>query len=163
MQNQIPFAVIPQPPKPRTFGCAAAGCVTALLFFISVVFLMLLVTAVGPIMPSGGSPVSQPKKAEDEYGAKPTPGWSGAPRAAVDYVKEKMNDPDSFKLVSVTEPVQDVTSNGIKCWSTKMRFSGTNAFGGRVTNEYYFWILSDLVLEVMTEAELFEEEEEEEE
>lgn len=156
MQNQIPFAAMPVPPKPKTSGCVWAGCATLLVFFISVVLLMLMVTAIGPIVPGSGPTGSQPKTpVEDEYGAKPTPTfWSGAPKAAVDYVKGKMNDPDSFKVVSVTEPVRDETSNGIKCWSVRMKYSGTNAFGGRVSAEYYFWILNDLVLEVMTEKQL---------
>jgi hypothetical protein len=56
--------------------------------------------------------------------------WDGSNTYLVDLVKENMNNPDSFKHVE-TRYVDKGQGKGIVVY---MKYRGTNAFGGVVTN-----------------------------
>lgn len=53
-------------------------------------------------------------------------GWDDSHRELVKYIKQSMNDPDSFKHVSTTR------SNNSAGYIVHMVYSGKNGFGGRV-------------------------------
>ena len=65
----------------------------------------------------------------------------GGPRAKITkYIKENLNDPDSFELRSFEEN-KEFTKHG--CGKVYMvKYSGTNAFGGMITNEEFVIITS---------------------
>jgi hypothetical protein len=66
-------------------------------------------------------------------GSKPEmSAWDGHNRKIDDYIRESMNDPDSYKFVGAFEPR---LSHGV--WEVKYRFRGKNEFGGVITKTVF--------------------------
>jgi len=68
-------------------------------------------------------------------------GWNGACIACKDYLKQAMNDPDSFDHVRSSVPQIEGAY-----WSVVMVFRGKNAFGATIMNAKKFYIQSDQVV-----------------
>jgi hypothetical protein len=54
-------------------------------------------------------------------------------------IKEKLNDPDSYKFEDTTDPVKD-KHNGVDCWVVVVHFRAKNAFNAVTRNYAYVWV-----------------------
>ncbi|RKH47926.1 transporter [Corallococcus sicarius] len=77
-------------------------------------------------------------------GEKPkNSGWDGSVLEVKQYLRQVMNDPDSYEHVSTSAPVARDAY-----WIVKSSFRGKNAFGGKVLNTRYFFIQRGQVVRV---------------
>ncbi|GHG93804.1 hypothetical protein [Comamonas sp. JC664] len=77
-------------------------------------------------------------------GEKPkNSGWDGSVLEVKQYLRQVMNDPDSYEHVSTSAPVARDAY-----WIVKSSFRGKNAFGGKVLNTRYFFIQRGQVVHV---------------
>ena len=77
-------------------------------------------------------------------GEKPkNSGWDGSVLEIKQYLRQVMNDPDSYEHVSTSAPVARDAY-----WIVKSSFRGKNAFGGKVLNTRYFFIQQGQVVRV---------------
>ncbi|RKH05530.1 transporter [Corallococcus sp. CA053C] len=77
-------------------------------------------------------------------GPKPVnSGWDGSVLEVKQYLRQVMNDPDSYEHVSTSAPVARDAY-----WIVKSSFRGKNAFGGKVLNTRYFFIQRGQVVRV---------------
>ena len=57
-------------------------------------------------------------------------------------IKEKLNDPGSYKFEDTTDPVKD-KHDGIDCWVAVVHFQAKNAFNAVTRNYAYVWVIKD--------------------
>jgi hypothetical protein len=67
----------------------------------------------------------------------------GVSLAVHDAIKEKLNDPDSYKYIGVYK-LRSNTYDGKSCWLERVKFRAKNAFGGYVVSIASVWIVVSL-------------------
>ena len=76
----------------------------------------------------------------------PTPtisAWDGACNPCSRYIKENMNDPDSYDHIASTQPQIEGAY-----WTCAVKFRGANAFGAKVVNAHKCWIQQGQVVKI---------------
>jgi hypothetical protein len=64
----------------------------------------------------------------------------GVSLAVHDAIKDKLNDPDSYKYIGVYK-LRSNTYDGKSCWLERVKFRAKNAFGGYVVSIASVWIV----------------------
>jgi hypothetical protein len=72
--------------------------------------------------------------------APETDGMWGVSLLVHDAIKKVLDDPDSYKYISVSTP-WETTHNGKSCWLEKVRFRAKNSFGGYVVGTASVWLV----------------------
>lgn len=76
---------------------------------------------------------------EKSRGPKPQQSaWDGVPTAVRAWMEKNANDPDSIEYIETS----DLVPMGF-VWVARVKYRGTNAFGGKVVEERYFHIVGD--------------------